>query len=175
MQNHAHSIHIAIKQKKGCFKIGSGEKKILIVLLYYALLVEFSLMAFTLGARNLTQFRTAVVTNFVCESQGYNPEAPCDRSQLESLKYPGINVLAYSLLLLFPVINFTYVIKFRVLKKWLCRCMFNKKREVSSNLMYMYSNSSATCSVNLQRFKLETDVNSVCSVVPEAMLVNESV
>ncbi len=108
-------------KKQQHLRIGAGEKKILIVLIYYVLLLEFSLMAFTLATRNVHLFRHAVKVNFACESRGYNPDSPCDRSELEALKYPGVSLVAYLFLELFPVINFIYVINFRKVKKWICR------------------------------------------------------
>lgn len=151
-QNHGYSIRKAIKQKKGCFKIGSGEKKIVIVLLYYAILLEFTLLAFTLSTRNIGSFRTAVLINFICESFGFNPEAPCDRSLIDDLKFPGVNLVAYTMLGLFPVINFTYVIKFRVLKKWFCQYVLGRGKESSSLGSRITSESKFTdSSMSLKR------------------------
>ena len=122
-----HGKHVS-KQKKG-FKIGSGEKKIMIMLVYYAILVEFSLMAFTLATRNVKQFRAAITWHFLCESRGHDPANPCDRTQLEGLKYPGVSLVAYIMLVLFPTINFTYIINFRKLKRWFCTRVL--KREIN--------------------------------------------
>ena len=109
------------EREKRSFRIGSGEKKIIIVLVYNVVFMTFALMAFTLSIRNGTQFREAVNSNFLCESRGHNAESPCDRKELQSLKYPGVNIVAYVMLLLFPTINFTYVINFRKLKQWIVR------------------------------------------------------
>lgn len=169
LQNHAYSFRQVIKQKKGCFKIGSGEKKILIVLLYYAILVEFALMAFTLGTRNISSFRTAVFINFICESFGYNPDAPCDRSLIDSLKYPGVNLVAYLMLELFPVINFTYVIKFRVLKKWFCRYVLRRGEDRSSS-----ESKFTESTVYLKRMQFSGgNAESIVVVPPETEVVQE--
>lgn len=198
-KNHSYSFRKALKQrkKKGlqCLKIGSGEKKIVIVLLYYVLLVEFSLMAFSLATRNLGQFRTAVAINFQCESSGLTPlvadgdEATptCDasRSQLEALKFPWVNLVAYMLLVLFPVINFTYVIKFRVLKKWCCAYVLRRKgvaaggggAALTASGAYSRQNSLAesnSYSVNLKRVKFSNG-HSVSLVVPESQIIHEQV
>jgi hypothetical protein len=155
LQNHAYSIRRAIQHKKGCFKIGAGEKKILIVLLYYVLLVEFSLMAFTLATTRIQQFRTAVKLNFFCESPGFNPDAPCDRTLIDDLKFPEVNLLAYMLLELFPVINFIYVIKFRVVKKWCCRYVLKRESQSSYDMTTEYTSTggphSRTNSVSWKR------------------------
>lgn len=121
------------KKKKRFFNIGSGEKKIMIVLVYYSMLVEFALMAFSLATRNVNQFRTAVTLHFLCESRGHNPANPCDRTQLEELKYPGVNLIAYVMLVLFPAISFTYVINFRKLKRWFFRVVVKKSSRSQAN------------------------------------------
>ena len=113
--------------------LGSGEKKIIIVLLYYVLLVEFALMAFTLTVRNVGDFRAAVVAHFRCEATGFNPDDPCDRSSFEDIRYPSVSLLAYMLLLLFPVINFTFVINFRGARKWLCKHVLKSEETSSTN------------------------------------------
>lgn len=165
-----------VKQKKGCFNIGSGEKKIIIVLLYYVLLVEFSLLAFTLSTSRISQFRTSVQINFFCESRGFNPDAPCDRSQLDSYKFPEVNLIAYMLLELFPVINFTYVIKFRTLKKWVCIHILRREEERSSNEYYSTatrSYRSASYSVNSSaNARIEFSKNRAVSL-PETKLYKE--
>lgn len=163
-----------MKQKKSCFKIGSGEKKIVIVWLYYVLLVEFALMAFTLSTSRISQFRTAVQINFLCERRGFNPDAPCDRTLLDSFKFPEVNLLAYILLELFPVINFTYVIKFRVLKKWCCHYILRRGEEHSSAELTTTAGRSSSYSVSLKRAKF-TGSNSVSVVVPEIEVGKESV
>ena len=166
-----------MKQKKGCFKIGSGEKKIIIVLLYYVLLVEFALMAFTLSTSRITQFRTAVTLNFLCERLGFNPDAPCDRSLLDGFKFPEVNLLAYILLELFPVINFTYVIKFRIMKKWICVHILRRKDDDSSaefSTAAHYSRSvsySVESSANTRRMAFSK--NKAVSLPAETRLYKE--
>ncbi len=129
-------------RKKRRSQLGSGEKKIVIVLLYYTFLVEFALTGYTLATRSVSQFRLAIQHNFLCECMGHNPEAPCDRSQLEGLRYPGVSLVAYMLLVLFPVINFTYVINFRKLKRWFYRFVLRKEvNSVANNTNYSVTES----------------------------------
>ena len=87
----------------------------------------FALSAFTLALRVSTNFRTALKWYFACESQGYNPASPCDRSQLEGLRNPGISLIGYILLELFPLVNFIYVINVKETKKWICRWICRRK------------------------------------------------
>ena len=139
----------SFRKKKRKTRLASGEKKIVIVLLYYTFLVEFALTGFTLATRSVSQFRLAIKHNFLCECLGHDPESPCDRSQLEGLRYPGVSLVAYMLLVLFPVINFTYVINFRKLKRWIHKNVLRREVVSATTTTRSYSVSeSVTMSVN---------------------------
>lgn len=90
-------------------------------------------MAFTLATRDVDQFRAAVTWFFQCELFGHNPDDPCDITLLQSLKFPGVSLVAYILLELFPVINFIYVINYRMLKKWCCKYLLRRDQSSSSS------------------------------------------
>ena len=128
-QTHTYSFLKLSRDTKQKIKmgVGSGERKIILVLLYYALLVEFALMGFTLATRRVTEFRVAVAVYFQCETPGHDPANPCDRSKFEGLLNPALSLLAYVMLLLFPVMNFTFVINFRWLKGRFCHYVLKRK------------------------------------------------
>ena len=130
--------------KKVQFRVGSGERKILIVLIYYAILNVFALMALSLAVRNGYQYRMAVRWNFLCESAGHNPENPCDRSQVSDLKFPEINIVAYLLLVSIPNVNLIFVINWRKLKHWFCVHVVRDKSHV-------YARSQSSISMGTKR------------------------
>ena len=111
------------------------------MLIYYAFLNVFALMAFTLSTRNVNQYRKALKRNFLCERFGHDPSNPCDRSEVDSLKYPEINIFAYLLLVLIPCVNLIFVINYRKMKHWFCVHILRDKSHV-----YLRSQSSITAS-----------------------------
>ena len=66
----------------------------------------------------------------MCESQGHNPNDPCDRSRFERLSYPAVYTLSFSILLLAPVIHSVFVINIQLLKKKLIAFKNNSVRSV---------------------------------------------
>ena len=116
------------RQFKSPYKIGTAERKILIVFVYYVLLAAISLVAFSLSTRHSEQFIIKVLDYFTCESHGVNPDNHCDEKINSYLKHRHVALLTLShvLLGLYPVMNLIYVINTRELKlhvkKWLlCR------------------------------------------------------
>ena len=53
----------------------------------------------------------------MCESQGHNPDNPCDRSRFVQLNYPIISILSISIILLTPVVNFVFIVNVKLLKE----------------------------------------------------------
>ena len=144
--------------KRGQFQIGSGEKKILIVLIYYAILNVFALMAFTLAIRNANQFRHAVKWNFLCESRGHYPDSPCDRSQVDGLKYPEVNIVAYFMLVSIPSVNFIYILNYRKMKYWFCVHILRDRSRVYTRSSSSYSTSRFNSTSDMRQFSLSSSI-----------------
>lgn len=149
--------------------MGSGEKKIIIVLLYYALLIVIALTAFTLAMRNVDFFRDELGRHFACEARGFNPDSPCDRERFESTRHPVASLLAYILLLLFPVINFTFVINFRETRKWVCQHLLKREESFSNDRGAVFSSIARSAS-----HSTKTNDNVVTEGVGEKPTWNKS-
>ena len=108
-----------MKQSKQPFKIGTAERKILIIFCYYVLLATIALTTFTVTTRNVGQFAAAVADNWQCELTGVDPENPCNelRASLEDITYPELTSCSYILLGLFPVVNLVFAVNISELKQ----------------------------------------------------------
>lgn len=106
------------KQFKSPYKIGTAERKILIVFVYYVLLTVISLVAFSLSIKHKDQFISKVGEYFHCESHGVNPNSHCDEFVDSYLKHRQVALVSMShiLLGLYPVVNLIYVVNIRELK-----------------------------------------------------------
>ena len=105
------------KESRNPFSIGAAEKKLLIVLSYYLVIFVLGFLAFTLTKRSEVLLQEKLQRYFMCESQGHNPDNPCDRSQFEQLNYSTAITLSLSILLLAPVVNFVFIFNIRLLKE----------------------------------------------------------
>ena len=108
-----------MKVSKHPFKIGTAERKILIILCYYVLLGVIALTAFTIFTRNSTQFSDAIAEYWLCESTGVNPENSCDRlrESFQQLSYPGLSAVSYVLLGIFPAVNLIFAVNVKEIKQ----------------------------------------------------------
>ena len=84
---------------------------------YYVTLEILGFLTFSLTQKNLNRLQEELQSYFVCESQGHDPDNPCDRSQFERLRYPTITILSLIFVLLAPVVNFVFAIKIQLLKE----------------------------------------------------------
>ena len=114
------------------FQIGTPERKILVSLSYYVLLVIFSLTSFTFAARNVGAFGTQLISYFSCETNGHNPEMPCDRDLFRQFSEPGLATVASALLALFPILNLVYALNIEELKEKWWRCRGKKPARTST-------------------------------------------
>ena len=105
------------KESRNPFSFGTAEKKLLIVSCYYVTLEILGFLTFTLTQKNSNRLREELQIYFMCESQGHNPDNPCDRSQFERLRNPAITILSLTFILLAPVVNFVFAIKIQLLKE----------------------------------------------------------
>jgi len=108
-----------MKLSKHPFKVGTAERKILIVFCYYVLLGVIALTTFTLTTRNGTLAADAVADYWQCEITGVDPENPCDRLRdlFEALTYPGLTSVSYFLLGIFPAVNLIFVVNIAEIKQ----------------------------------------------------------
>ena len=107
-----------MKLSKSPFKIGTAERKILIIFCYYIVLGTFALITFTLATKNGDRFSSEVVGYFTCELRGIDSDKPCDRSRFEALSHPVLNCISFILLGIFPGINLIFVVNVEELKRW---------------------------------------------------------
>lgn len=135
------------RQSKNPYKIGTAERKILIVFVYYIILVVIALTAFTLTIRDEEEFSSAVLRYFECESKGVDPDNPCDPSSYIKLLHIALTSLSYILLGLFPMVNFIFVISVRELKQYMrkqCPFLFKRPRRKASKFQLSDTPSSTT-------------------------------
>ena len=103
-----------LKRSKG------AELRILIVFSYYAILGISGLTAITASSRNLSGYYNARNTYFLCERNGIGAE--CDRSGFESYINPGLAIVGFILVDIYPAVNLVYVIHIADLKNLKQRC-----------------------------------------------------
>ena len=68
-----------------------------------------SYINYVLIKTNLENISTEFQNYFTCESNGHNPEDPCDKSRLEELHQPVLEALTHNFLYLIPVLNLVFV------------------------------------------------------------------
>ena len=107
------------RQSRNPHKIGTAERKILIVFVYYILLAVFAVLGFSLATRDAKRVTSGVIRYFECERKGVDPDNPCDTSGYENITNMYISLLSYILIGMYPLINFIYVIDVRELKQHL--------------------------------------------------------
>ena len=115
--NFQHHGLFKAKGSRNPFSFGTAEKKLLIVSFYYVVLVVIGLLSFSLAHKCGGPLQKELQRYFICESQGHNPDNPCDRSQFEQLNYSAVFILSISMILLAPVIDFVFIVKVQLLKK----------------------------------------------------------
>ena len=107
------------RQSRNPYKIGTAERKLLIVFVYYVVLTVISITAFTLIVQDADRLLLARLRYFECERKGVDPNNPCDPNIHIKLEHVALTSLSYILLGLFPVVNFVFVISVRELKEQL--------------------------------------------------------
>ena len=106
---------------KNRFKIGTAERKVLIVFCYYVILAVVALTTFTISTRNGDLTARRIFEYFTCEQNGHDPDEPCSRSNFEELTNPAWTTLSYMLLGMFPIVNLIYAVNVEELKAF-CQC-----------------------------------------------------
>ena len=99
---------------KSPITFGTAERKLIIVFLYYITLGAVSLTGFTLFARYAEGNIVATAEYFDCEKMGgQNNTQECS---LNTVVYPSMALVSYTLLGLFPAINLVFAVNTKELK-----------------------------------------------------------
>ena len=111
-----HHILQREQRSKSSRKLGTAEKKVLIVFLYYVLLGIVALASFGINIRTVNAFVSALSAYFACES---TTPGNCESSRNTALQntFPGLTNTTYILLALFPLVNLVYAFNFNELKE----------------------------------------------------------
>lgn len=107
------------KSSQHPFKISIAERKVLIVLCYFVLLVVVSLTALAVTIRNSGKFGTTLIEYWQCEATGVDPGKQCDRlyALFEELGPPAMIGISNLLYLILPLVNLIFVINVTELKQ----------------------------------------------------------
>ena len=125
---------IKVKKSNSAIRIGTPERKILIALTYYVILVTFSLTSFTIETRNEEKFFQQLFSYFSCEVGGHNPEMPCNRNQFRQITNPQIAAVSNALLSLFPAINLVYALDIMSLRSRIKMCCKKRKMDTQNSM-----------------------------------------
>ena len=100
--------------------MGTAERKILIVFVYYVFLSSLALFTFSQVTRDDVAFAVALQRYFECESKGVDPDNPCDKSGYESfIVNTALSSISFISLGLYPLVNLVFVIDVQEFKQWL--------------------------------------------------------
>lgn len=109
------------KKSKNPLKMSTPERKIFITLCYYVIAAAFSLVSITLGRRNSGPFAAALLSYFICEQHGHDPNDPCDTNSFRELTNLGVSLVTNILLNLFPMVALVYALNVKEMKE---KCIF---------------------------------------------------
>ena len=96
-------------RSKTPFTFGTPEKKLLIIFSYYIVFHVIFYVYYIIITTNLENISTEFLNYITCESNGHDPEDPCDKSRLEKLQQPVLEALTHNFLYLIPVLNLVFV------------------------------------------------------------------
>ena len=108
-----------MKLSKQPFKIGTAERKVLIIFCYYVLLFVIALTTFTDFTRTFTGLGTKLAEYWQCELSGVDSENACDEMKT-SFHVPGLTALSsisYILLGLLPAVNLIFAVNINELRQ----------------------------------------------------------
>lgn len=119
---------------RSSFRIGTAERKVLIVFCYYMVLAVVALTTFTISTRNDEVAIRIIAKHFICEQSGFDPEGSCDRSRVEEQGNPVWTTMSYILLGIFPIVNLIYAVNIQELKEHCLMCSSWKKKLLKSSV-----------------------------------------
>ena len=129
-----------MKLSKQPFKIGTAERKVLIIFCYYVLLFVIALTAFTDFTRTSTAIAAEIAEYWQCELSGVDSENECDERKV-SLEAPGyitLTTISYILLGLLPAVNLVFAVNISELRQ--------KFRTLCSRITKLYSTKEPSTS-----------------------------
>ncbi len=101
-------------------KLGTAEKKLLVIIVYYVLLAVLALTTFTIFSQTLPLFMKRLFEYFTCEQTGSPESAPCDTGGFQDLTNPIPANMSFVLLAVNPWLNLVFALNIRELKELLC-------------------------------------------------------
>lgn len=101
---------------KSPMKLGTAEKKIIIVFSYYLVLEVVALASFVLNSQTSDEFSYSLSYYFACESK-LPGRCDCYRNSALQFTFSGLSDTAYILFALYPLVNLVYAVEFNELKK----------------------------------------------------------
>ena len=126
MQHHG-LFKTSLRQSKN--KIGTAERKILIVFVYYVIVIVVVVLGASLRVRDRDRTSNEIQCYFQCESRGVDPSNPCDTSGYFNIVTITMSTISFILLGLFPLVNFIFVVNIGELKEHCVKlfpCLFKK-------------------------------------------------
>ena len=126
------------------FKVGTAERKLMIVFIYYIFLASIALTTFTISTRDSELFANSLQEYFLCELRGHDPSNPCTRES-SGQTATAFGTLSYMLLGLYPTLNLVFALNISDLKES-CRRKrkergFSASTNLSTNLSTNFSSS----------------------------------
>ncbi len=109
-------------------KLGTAEKKLLVIIVYYVLLAVLALTTFTIFSQTLPLFMKNLFDYFVCERNGSSESEPCDQGGFQDLTNPIPANMSFVLLAVNPWLNLVFALNIRELKEFLCPYVQRTKR-----------------------------------------------
>ena len=91
------------------------ETKIFIALTYYTLAGAVALADFALLTTKINSRAAELQKYFICEGKGSG--TPCDKSQLQRISTPWIDLTTYVLLGLLPAVSLIFIISWKDVKR----------------------------------------------------------
>ena len=110
---------LRMKLSKQPFKIGTAERKLLIVFCYYVLLVAIALTTFTDFTRSFAGLGTKLTEYWQCELSGVATESACDemKSSFFAPSSTALSSISYILLGLLPAVNLIFAVNINELRQ----------------------------------------------------------
>ena len=128
---------------KSPMKLGTAEKKIIIVFLYYLVLEVVALVSFVLNSGTSDDFKVSLLYYFGCESE-IPGHCDCYRNSALQFTFSGVSDSAYILFALYPLVNLVYALDFRELKEII-------------SVYFQKAHSSAVADTTLSKMKPKND------------------
>ena len=111
------------KSKNIIFKIGSSERKLLIILCYYITAAVIGLSSYSDFSRKSGLFEEKLNEYFKCEQLGHDPSNPCDRTTFETLSSTRIAIVTSVIVGIQPAVNLLFAVNVEEIKHKCFLCL----------------------------------------------------